>query len=174
MPPGIVGTSFLFCVSARLLGPDSTSEIYGPATLPDRRSVGIESETTQTGIDWGAPRVPPRLREARRSRVGESDQFRPLPSQAATCSKRHIACKLPHEEHQFSATISETRFSHRRRPARIYRSRGGAAAVGMFYGCGQHNKRSCVAAFRLSPRQRKHNPSDQLRVHPRTDRNGIA
>ena len=125
MPPGIVGTSFLFCVSARLLGPDSTSEIYGPATLPDRRSVGIESETTQTGIDWGAPRVPPRLREARRSRVGESDQFRPLPSQAATCSKRHIACKLPHEEHQFSATISETRFSHRRRPARIYRSRGG-------------------------------------------------
>jgi hypothetical protein len=39
---------------------------------------------------------------------------------------------------------------------------------------GQHDKRSCVAAFRLSPRQRKHNPSDQLRVHPRTDRNGIA
>ena len=33
-----------------------------------------------------------------------------------TCWKRRIACKLPHEEHQFSAIISETRFSHWRRP----------------------------------------------------------
>src|ERR1700735_2416565 len=82
MPPGTVGTSFLFCVSARFLEPAAQAKTYGPATLPDRRSVGIESETTQTGIDWGAPRVPPRLREARRSRVGESDQFRPLPSPA--------------------------------------------------------------------------------------------
>ena len=56
-----------------------TCETYGPGTLRDRRSVGIESETTQTGIDWGAPRVAPCLRAAR-SRVGESDQFRPLPS----------------------------------------------------------------------------------------------
>jgi hypothetical protein len=31
-------------------------------------------------------------------------------------TKRHIACKLQDEEHQFSATISETRFFHWRRP----------------------------------------------------------
>ena len=34
----------------------STSETYGPETLLDRRSLGIESETTQTGIDCGTPR----------------------------------------------------------------------------------------------------------------------
>ena len=33
----------------------STSETHGPETLPERRSVGIESETTQTGINRCAP-----------------------------------------------------------------------------------------------------------------------
>jgi hypothetical protein len=171
MPPGIVGTSFLFCVSARLLGPDSTSEIYGPATLPDRRSVGIESETTQTGIDWGAPRVPPRLREARRSRVGESDQFRPLPSPARLAGNDtlHANCRTKNisSARQFQRRASPIGDGQR---ASIDHA-AGAAAVGMFYGCGQHDKRSCVAAFQLSRRQRKHNLPDQLRVHPRSDRN---
>jgi hypothetical protein len=42
------------------------------------------------------------------------------------------------------------------------------------YGSGQHDKRNRVAAFQLSLRQRKHNLPDQLRVHPRSDRNEIA
>ena len=60
----------------------STSETYGAGTLPDRRSVGIKSETTQTGVDWGAPWAAPWLGEARVRGWGESDQFRPLPSRA--------------------------------------------------------------------------------------------
>ncbi len=41
-------------------------------------------------------------------------------------------------------------------------------------GCGQNEERSCVAAFQFNPRHRKHNLPDQLRVYPRSDRNGIA
>jgi hypothetical protein len=39
---------------------------------------------------------------------------------------------------------------------------------------GQHDERSCFAAFRLSRRHRKHILLDQLRVRPGSDRNGIA
>ena len=70
----------------------------------------------------GAPRVASCLREAR-SRVG---RIRPIPATSvacATCWKRHIACNLPHEEGQFSATISET-FLPLATAARIYRSCG--------------------------------------------------
>src|SRR6476661_6839279 len=82
MPPGMVGTSFQFCVSTRLFGRQQHKRTYGAGTLPDRRSVGIESETTQTGVDWGAPWAAPWLGEARVRGWGESDQFRPLPSRA--------------------------------------------------------------------------------------------
>jgi len=53
--------------------------------------------------------------------------MRPIPASSvacATCWKRHISCKLPHEGHQFSATISETLLPSAT-AARIYRSRGG-------------------------------------------------
>ena len=154
--------------SARLLGSGSTSETYGPGTLTDQRSLGIVSETTQTGIPAGRAL----LTRGSRSRVGA---IRPIPASSvasATCWRRHIACKLPHGKHQFSPTISETRFSKcrtrisiaRRRPRRLECS----------YGCGQHDKRSSVCASQLSPRQRKHNLPDQLRVHPRSNRIGIA
>jgi hypothetical protein len=151
----------------------SISETYDRETLPDRRSVGIESETTQTCIDWCAPRVTPCLREAR-SRVG---RIRPMPTSSVACPacwKRHIACKLPHEEHQFSATISETRSSIGGGRTHLSITRPGPRRLKCSYGCGQHDKRNRVAAFQLSPRQRKHNLPDQLRVHPRSDRNGIA
>ena len=152
----------------------STSETYDLGILPDRRSVGIESETTQTGIDWGAPRVPPCLREARRSRVGESDQFRPLPSRARLAGNDtlHANCRTKNisSARQFQRRASpigdaqHASIDHAAGPRRLECS----------YGCGQHDKRSCVAAFQLSGRQRKHNLPDQLRVHARSDRNGIA
>jgi hypothetical protein len=151
----------------------STSETYGPETLPDRRSVGIESETTQTGIDWCAPRVTPCLREAR-SRVG---RIRSIPTSSVACAtrwKRHIACKLPHEVHQFSATISETRSPIGDGRTHVSITRPEPRQLECSYGRGQRDKRSCIAAFQLSPRQRKHNLTDQLRVHLRSDRNGIA
>jgi hypothetical protein len=92
----------------------STSETYGPGTLPDRGSLGIESETTQTGIDW-APRECALL--TRGSFEGGANPTNSgLFRRVRACWKRRIACKLPHEEHQFSAIISETRFSHWRRP----------------------------------------------------------
>jgi hypothetical protein len=53
-------------------------------------------------------------------------------------------------------------------------TRRGPRRLECSYGCGQHDKRSCIAAFHLSRRQRKHTLPDQLRVHPRSDRNGIA
>jgi hypothetical protein len=101
----------------------STSETYGPGTLPDRGPVGIESETTQTG----------RLRHPAGGALLTRGSQIPASSVArTTCGKRHIACKRPHEEHQFSATISETRFSHWRRPHASIDHAAGAAAVGMF------------------------------------------
>jgi hypothetical protein len=121
MPPGIVGTSFLFCVSARLLEPGSTSTTYGPGALPDRRSLGIASETTQTASTGGAPRVAPCFTRG----WGQSDQFRPLPSRARLAGNDTLHANCRTKKHQFSATISETRFSHWRRPHGIYRSRGG-------------------------------------------------
>ena len=141
-------------------------------TLPDRRSLGTESETTQTGIDWGAPRVAPCLREARVRGWGESDQFRPLPSRARLAGNDtlHANCR--------TKNISSARqFQRRASPigdGRTLIDAGGPRRLECSYGCGQHDKRSCVAAFQLSPRQRKHNLSDQLRAHPRSDRNGIA
>ena len=93
----------------------------------------------------------------------------PTSSACATCWKRHIGCKLPHEEHQFCTTISETRFSRWRRP-----HAAGPRRLECSYGCGQHDKRNRVAAFQLSPSRRKHNLPDQLRADPRSDRNGIA
>jgi|SRR5271154_1759960 hypothetical protein len=152
----------------------STSETYGLEILPDRRSVGIESETTQTDIDWGAPRVPPCLREARRSRVGESDQFRPLPSRARLAGNDtlHANCRTKN-------LSSARQFQRRASPigdgrTHLSITRRGPRRLECSYGCGQHDKRSCVAAFQLSRRQRQHNLPDQLRVHPRSDRNGIA
>jgi hypothetical protein len=138
MPLGIVGTSFPFCVSARLLGrASSRSETYGPGTLPDRGSLGIESETTQTGIDW-APAGSALL--TRGSFEGGANPTNSgLFSRVRDCRKRRIACKLPHEEHQFSAIMATA--------ACIYDHPAGAAAVGNSYDCGQHDKRSCVAAF---------------------------
>ena len=113
MPLGIVGTSFPFCVSARLLGRQQHKRSYGPGTLPDRGSLGIESETTQTGIDW-APAGSALL--TRGSFEGGANPTNSgLFRRVRACWKRRIACKLPHEEHQFSAIISETRFSHWRR-----------------------------------------------------------
>jgi hypothetical protein len=41
-----------FRVSASSWDASSTSETYAPGTLPLRRSVRIESETTHAGIDW--------------------------------------------------------------------------------------------------------------------------
>ena len=41
-------------------------------------------------------------------------------------------------------------------------------------GCGQHDERSRIAAFQLSPCHRKHNLADQLHVRPGSDRNEIA
>src|ERR1700722_18012205 len=160
MPLGRVGTSFQFCAAARLLGPGSTSETYGPGTLPDRRSLRIESEIAQTGIDWGAPRVAPCLREALK--------FRPLPSRARLAGNHTL-----HANSARRASVQRGNFRDALLPlataARIYRSRGSwnvPAAAGSII-------RNRMAAFQLSPRQRKHNPSDQLRVHPRSDRNGI-
>jgi len=124
MPPRIVGTSFLFCVSTRLLGPGSTSETDGPGTLTDRRALGTESETTQTGIDWGTPRVAPCLPEAHVRGWGESDQFQRLPSRARLAGNdtSHANCR--------TKNISSARqFQRRLLPlataARVYRSRGG-------------------------------------------------
>ena len=122
MPPGIVGTSFLFCVSARLLEPGSTSETYGPGTLPDRRSLGIASETTQTGIDWGRPAGSALLY----ARVGP---IRPIPASSVACAtyrKRHIACKLPHEETSVQRDNFRDAHLPLGRPHGIYRSRGGS------------------------------------------------
>ena len=116
MPLGIVGTSFQFCAAARLLGPGSTSETYGPGTLPDRRSLRIESEITQTGIDRGAPRVAPCLREARK--------FRPLPSRARLAGNHTL-----HANSARRASVQRGNFRDALLPlataARIYRSRGG-------------------------------------------------
>jgi hypothetical protein len=117
-PPGTVGTSFLFCVSARFLEPASTSEnvrCWNPTSAKVCRDrVGNYSDR-QTAAPTGSALL---TRSSRSSSVA-----------CATCWKRHIACKLPHEEHQFSATISETRFSHRRRPHASIDHAAGAAAV---------------------------------------------
>src|SRR5271155_955563 len=131
MPPRIIGTSFLFCVSARLLGPGSTSETNSPRTVPDRRSLGIDSETTQTGIDW-APQGSALLTLGSRSRVGESDQFRPLPSRARLSGNDtlHANCR--------TKNISSARQFQRRaspigdRRTHLSINAAGAAAVGMF------------------------------------------
>src|SRR5271168_924120 len=58
------------CLVSAADGPGSTSETYDPGPLPDRRSVGIESETTQTGIDWGHPEGSALLTRGSRLRVG--------------------------------------------------------------------------------------------------------
>jgi hypothetical protein len=61
--------------------------------------------------------------------------------------------------------------AHRWRDELLSDSRSWCLAV---VGCGQHDERSCVAAFRLSRRHPKHILLDQLRVRPGSDRNGIA
>jgi hypothetical protein len=126
MLPGIVETSFLRF--GETLGTRQHKRNIWSWDSTDRSSLGIESETTQTGIDWGGPRVAPCLREAP------------------------------------SATISETGFSHWRRPHASIDQAAGAAVVGMFL---RLRAICCVAAFQLSPRQRKHILPDQLRVHPK-------
>jgi len=124
MPPRIVGTSFLFCVSTRLLGPGSTSETDGPGTLTDRRALGTESETTQTGIDWGTPRVAPCLPEAHVRGWGESDQFQRLPSRArlagndtshANCRTKNISSARQFQRRASPIGDGRTRISITRR-----------------------------------------------------------
>jgi hypothetical protein len=100
----------------------STSETYGPETLPDRRSVGIESETTQTGVDW-APRDSALVGRGSRSRVG---RIRPIPASSVACALAgydtlHANCR--------TKNISSARQFQRRvlplaTAARIYRSSG--------------------------------------------------
>ena len=166
-PPGNGGRRVLLrCFGEDSWDAGSTSETYGPGTLPDRGPVGIESETTQTG----------RLRHPAGGALLTRGSQIPASSVAcATCGKRHIACKRPHEEHQFRRDNFRDALLPLATAARIYRSRGGGRGrLECSYGCGQHDKRSRVAAFQLSLRQRKHNLPDQLRVHPRSDRNEIA
>ena len=147
MPPRIVGTSFLFCVSTRLLGPGSTSETDGPGTLTDRRALGTESETTQTGIDWGTPRVAPCLPEAHVRGWGESDQFQRLPSRARLAGNdtSHANCR--------TKNISSARqFQRRASPigdgrTRISITRRGPRRLECSYGYGQHDKRSALLLF---------------------------
>ena len=152
----------------------STSETYGAGTLPDRRSVGIESETTQTGVDWGAPWAAPWLGEARVRGWGESDQFRPLPSRARLAGNDTL------DANYRTKNISSARQFQRRASSigdgrtHLSITQRGPRRLECSYGCGQHDKRNRVAAFQLSPRQRKHNLPDQLRLHPRSDRHGIA
>jgi hypothetical protein len=55
-------------------------------------------------------------------------RIRPIPATSFACA---TCWKLPHEEHQFSTTISETRFSHWRRPHASLDHAARAAAVGM-------------------------------------------
>jgi len=171
-PPGIVGTSFLFYVLARLLGRRQHNQNLWcwNATLPKVGTDRVGNYSDRHRL--GARRVAPCLREARVRRSANptnSGLFRAC----ATCWKRHIACKLPHEEHQFSAIISETRFSHWRRPHASVITRRGPRRSECSYGCG-HMTKKLRCCFQLSPRQRKHNLPDQLRAHPRSDRNGIA
>ena len=51
----------------------STSETYGPGTLPDRSSLGIESETTQSGIGLRHPAGSALLTRGSRLRVGRAN-----------------------------------------------------------------------------------------------------
>src|ERR1700722_2591690 len=139
MPLGIVGTSFQFCAAATLLGPGSTSETYGPGTLPDRRSLRIESEITQTGIDRGAPRGSALL--TRGSQIPASSVA------CATCGNHTL-----HANSARRASVQRGNFRDALLPlgtaARIYRSRGSwnvPAAAGSII-------RNRMAAFRLSPR----------------------
>ena len=103
------------------------------------------------------------LRKSARKRVG---QIRPIPAASVACAElagnEHIACNLRHEEGQFSATISQTRFSPLATAARIYRSCGRGTVVGMFLHCGQQEEstlpdlisyatgQSTVSAYHLS------------------------
>jgi hypothetical protein len=150
----------------------STSETYGPETLPDRRSVGIESETTQTGIDWCAPRVTPCLREARSRGGANPTKFRPLPSRARLAGNDTL--QIAARRTSVQRDNFRDAFSHWRRSHASIDHAAGPRQLECSYGCGQHDKRNRAAAFQLSPRQRKHNLPGQLRVHPRSDRNGIA
>jgi hypothetical protein len=55
--------------------------------------------------------------------------------------------QLPHEEHQFSATISETRFFHWRRPHAPIDHAAWGAAVGMFLRLRAHDKEAALLLF---------------------------
>jgi hypothetical protein len=126
-PPGTVATSFLFRVSARFLEPASTSENLRCWNLPQRKSVGIESETTQTGR-LRPPRVAPCLREARV----------PLPSRARLAGNDTL-----HATAARRTSVQRDNFRDALLPlataARIYRSRGG--------GRGGNDKRSWLLLF---------------------------
>ena len=101
MPPGIVGTSSYSAFRRGSWDASSTSETYTPETLRDRRSVWIESETTQTGIDW-APAGSAQLTRGSRSKAGpanptNSGLFRRVRDLLETTHCMQTA----HEEHQF-------------------------------------------------------------------------
>jgi hypothetical protein len=65
MSPGIAGHHSYSAFRRDSWDAASTSETYGPGTLLDRSSLGIESETTQSSIGCGTRLVAPCLREAR-------------------------------------------------------------------------------------------------------------
>ena len=98
MPPGIVGHPSYSAFDENSWDAASTSETYGPGTLPDRSSLGIESETTQTDIGLRRPAGSALLTRGSRLRVGRANPTNSgLFHRMCACWKRHIACKLPHE-----------------------------------------------------------------------------
>src|SRR5271157_4210907 len=120
MPPGIVGTSFLFCVSARLSGPGSTSEIYGPGTLTDRRSLGIESETTRHRLRHPAGSAL-LVRGSSSANPTNSSLFRRVRDLLETTHRMQTAARR--------TSVQRDNFRDALLPlataARVYRSRGG-------------------------------------------------
>ena len=168
MPPGTVGAPFPFCVSARFLEPASTSEnlrCWNPTSAKVCRDrVGNYSDRHRLRHPAGSAQ----LTRGSRSRAGpanptNSGLFRRVRDLLETTHCMQTA----HEEHQFSATISE--LLPLATAARIYRSRGGWNVP---TAAGSMTRDAALLLF--SPRRRKHNLPDQLRVHPRSDRNGIA
>jgi hypothetical protein len=113
--------------------------------LPDRGSLGIESETTQTAL-IGRPAGSTLLtRDSFEGRANPTNSG--LFRHVRACWKRRIACKLPHEEHQFSAIISETRFSHWRRPHASMITRRGPRRLGIPTTAGSMTREAALLLF---------------------------
>src|ERR1700722_5804148 len=118
------GTSFLFCFRRDSWDAASTSETYGPGTLPDRSSLGIESETTQTDIGQRRPAGSALLTRGSRLRVGRANPTNSgLFHRMCACWKRHNACKLPHQNGErvvmFQRAGKQCKMGHRNRVDRV-------------------------------------------------------